>query len=148
MQGPPGQGLPPGFVEPDKHDLDGSALIDPSLDPSLSNPDDPKIIIARLRQELDETKRHYLDEINKLNEQLMAFEEESQKLRSELDMMHARMEDDNVQRIELERRCQDAEVARQAAEQKLNFTGILPTAEEGGGNDPDGLMEDSHGMGC
>jgi chromosome segregation ATPase len=128
MQGPP-PGLPPGFDEPDKHELDDGA-IDPSLDPSLShtNPNDegPSKVIARLSEELYEIKRQYTIntlESDKLTEQLA-------KAREEIELLEAKLEEEVSNRTEAERKQQEAERRRIFCEQRLKEIGVDLDEEE------------------
>lgn len=143
MQGPP-QGLHPGFaVGPTKHDLDDGSLIDPSLDPALAGPDDAKVTIMGLRQELDETKNQYAlasQQASKLAEQLAAAEEEIRKCRVEVDLMNVKLQTEILGRMNLERKYQELEQDRALLDEKVKV--LTETTESGvvvvrNGNDQD-----------
>lgn len=135
MQGPPGQGLPPGFGDDDG---DTGGLIDPSLDPSLSGGTDDttgrnepaKTTIARLRQELGQAKRQYTtatQQTTKLAEQLVDAREDARKCRAEMEAAEAKLEEEIAARESLEKRCEEAEAAKNDAEERLSaLTGVLP----------------------
>lgn len=121
MQGPP-QALHPGFTVDHKHDLDDSSLIDPSLDPSLTGPEDAKVTIVRLRQELEEMKDQYAlasEQTTKLAEQLAVAEEEVRKYRVEMDMMNVKLQTEMLSRMELESKYRENEQERALLEEKV-----------------------------
>lgn len=143
MQGPPSHGMPPGFPDDGESDIGEASLIDPSLDPSLSEDggmgrnEPAKATIARLRQELNQAKRQFTlatQQTSKLAEQLAEVEEDAKKCHSDLEAMEIKLEEEILLRIEFERKCHEAEAAQQVAEDKLkDLTGALPsdaTAEE------------------
>ena len=141
MQGPPGQGMPPGFGgigDDGESDLGDATLIDPSLDPSLSGSHDDgsivksepvKITIVRLRQELSQAKHQYTlatQESTKLAEQLAEAQDEAKKIRLELADTQAKLDEEVLSRIGIERKCQEAEEARVAVEERLGALTELP----------------------
>lgn len=130
MHGPPTQGMPPGFGDDGDSELGDASLIDPSLDPSLSaSPDDggmrndpSKAMLARLRHELAQAKRQWelaTQQTSKLAEQLTEAEEDAKKYRSDCETIQAKLEEEVLLRVESERKCQEAEEAQKAAEDKL-----------------------------
>lgn len=135
--------MPPGFPDDGESDIGEASLIDPSLDPSLSEDnglvrnEPPKATISRLRQELSQAKRQFhlaTQQTSKVAEQLAEVENDAKKCHSELEAMEAKLDEEIMLRLEFERKYNEAQEAQRRAEEKLkDLTNALPsdgTAEE------------------